>query len=191
MSNFGGKCYNKYRKIAYTCVFLDFTKGCHKMFCVGQTVLYGSNGVCMVDDVTEKRIGKTKIQYYVLKPLCNNTATLFVPTANQQLVSKMRRILTEDEAEAILRNLPPCGDWNDNKQERSEQFRAIITEGSCVELIRLIRLVRTHEQEQLAGGKRLHITDERFLKEAEKMVCEEFSLVLHISRDEVLERILQ
>lgn len=161
------------------------------MFCVGQTVLYGSNGVCMVDDVTEKRIGKTKMQYYVLKPLCNNTSTLFVPTANQQLVSKMRRILTEDEAEAILRNLPPCGDWNDNKQERSEQFRAIITEGSCVELIRLIRLVRTHEQEQLAGGKRLHITDERFLKEAEKMVCEEFSLVLHISREEVLERIMQ
>lgn len=161
------------------------------MFCVGQTVLYGSNGVCMVDDVTEKRIGKTKMQYYVLKPLCNNTSTLFVPTANQQLVSKMRRILTEDEAEAILRDLPPCGDWNDNKQERSEQFRAIITEGSCVELIRLIRLVRTHGQEQLAGGKRLHITDERFLKEAEKMVCEEFSLVLHISRDEVLERILQ
>lgn len=160
------------------------------MFCVGQTVLYGSNGVCMVDDVTEKRIGKTKMQYYVLKPLCNNTSTLFVPTANQQLVSKMRRILTEDEAEAILRDLPPCGDWNDNKQERSEQFRAIITEGSCVELIRLIRLVRTHEQEQLAGGKRLHITDERFLKEAEKMICEEFSLVLHISRDEVLERIL-
>ena len=161
------------------------------MFCVGQTVLYGSNGVCVVDDVTEKRIGKTKMQYYVLKPLCNNTSTLFVPTANQQLVSKMRRILTEDEAEAILRNLPPCGDWNDNKQERSEQFRAIITEGSCVELIRLIRLVRTHEQEQLAGGKRLHITDERFLKEAEKMICEEFSLVLHISRDEVLERIMQ
>lgn len=161
------------------------------MFCVGQTVLYGSNGVCMVDDVTEKRIGKTKKQYYVLKPLCNNTSTLFVPTANQQLVSKMRRILTEDEAEAILRNLPPCGDWNDNKQERSEQFRAIITEGSCVELIRLIRLVRTHGQEQLAGGKRLHISDERFLKEAEKMICEEFSLVLHISRDEVLERILQ
>ena len=160
------------------------------MFCVGQTVLYGSNGVCMVDDVTEKRIGKTKMQYYVLKPLCNNTSTLFVPTANQQLVSKMRRILTEDEAEAILRDLPPCGDWNDNKQERSEQFRAIITEGSCVELIRLIRLVRTHGQEQLAGGKRLHITDERFLKEAEKMICEEFSLVLHISRDEVLERIM-
>ena len=161
------------------------------MFCVGQTVLYGSNGVCMVDDVTEKRIGKTKMQYYVLKPLCNNTSTLFVPTANQQLVSKMRRILTEDEAEAILRDLPPCGDWNDNKQERSEQFRAIITEGSCEELIRLIRLVRTHGQEQLAGGKRLHISDERFLKEAEKMICEEFSLVLHISRDEVLERILQ
>lgn len=161
------------------------------MFCVGQTVLYGSNGVCMVDDVTEKRIGKIKMQYYVLKPLCTNTSTLFVPTANQQLVSKMRCILTKEEAEAILQDLPPCGDWNNNKLERSEQFRTIIAEGSCVELIRLIRLIRTHEQEQLARGKRLHITDERFLKEAEKMICEEFALVLQISRDEVLKRILQ
>lgn len=161
------------------------------MFCVGQTVLYGSNGVCVVDDVTEKHIGKTKMQYYVLKPVCTNTSTLFVPVANSQLVSKMRCILTADEAKAILRDLPPCGDWNNNKLERSEQFRAVIAEGACVELIRLIRLIRSHEQEQLAKGKRLHISDERFLKEAEKMICEEFSLVLGISRDEVLKRILQ
>jgi len=63
--------------------------------------------------------------------------------------------------------------------------------GACVELIRMIRLIRAHEQEQVRKGKRLHITDERFLKEAEKMVCEELSLVLDISRDEVLQRILQ
>ena len=107
------------------------------------------------------------------------------------LVKKIRGVMTKDMINGVLSKLPEPGEWNDNKQERSEQFRAIITEGSCVELIRLIRLVRTHGQEQLAGGKRLHITDERFLKEAEKMICEEFSLVLHISRDEVLERILQ
>ena len=171
--------------------FFNKLKGVSKMFCVGQTVLYGTNGVCVVDDVTEKRIGKTKMQYYVLKPVCTNTSTLFVPVGNTQLVSKMRCILTADEAKAILRELPPCGDWNDNKIERSEQFRSVITEGACVELIRMIRLIRAHEQEQVGKGKRLHITDERFLKEAEKMVCEELSLVLDISRDEVLQRILQ
>ena len=161
------------------------------MFSVGQNVLYGTNGVCVVNDITEKKVGKVSMEYYVLKPLDTNFSTLFVPTKNEALVKKIRGVMTKDMINGVLSKLPEPGEWNDNKQERSEQFRAIITEGSCVELIRLIRLVRTHGQEQLAGGKRLHITDERFLKEAEKMICEEFSLVLHISRDEVLERILQ
>ena len=60
-----------------------------------------------------------------------------------------------------------------------------------MELIRLIRQIRAHEQEQLGKGKRLHLSDERFLKEAEKMICEEFSLVLNIDRNEVLSRILR
>lgn len=161
------------------------------MFCIGQTVLYGSNGVCTIDDVTEKRIGKSRIEYYVLKPVCTTTSTLFVPTANTKLVSKIRRVLSEEEANRILSDLPVIGEWNDNKLERCDEFREIITEGDCVELIRLIRLIRDHERVQTARGKRLHISDERFLKEAEKMICEEFSLVLNIGREEVLARILQ
>ena len=160
------------------------------MFCVGQTVLYGSNGVCTVEGVTEKRIGKNTLQYYVLKPLATDSSTLFVPTANEKLVSKIRCVLTREEANALLAALPVCGEWNGNKQERSEAFRAVISEGSRVELIRLIRLICFHEREQSAKGKRLHISDERFLKEAEKMICEEFSLVLQLNRDEVLARLL-
>ena len=160
------------------------------MFSIGQTVLYGSNGVCMIDDVTEKRIGSSKIEYYVLKPVCTNTSTLFVPVSNQQLVGKIRCVLTADEANRILDNLPECGEWNDNKIERSDSFRTVISSGDSVELIRLIRLINLHEREQTAKGKRLHISDERFLKEAEKMICEEFSIVLNTTRESVLERIL-
>ena len=161
------------------------------MFCIGQTVLYGSNGVCTIDDVTEKRIGKSNLQYYVLRPVCTDTSTLFVPTANEKLVSKIRCVLTKEEASRILGALPAFGKWNNNKIERSEAFRAVISGGDRVELIRLIRQIRAHEQEQLGKGKRLHLSDERFLKEAEKMICEEFSLVLNIDRTEVLSRILR
>ena len=34
------------------------------------------------------------------------------------------------------------------------------------------------------------MSDERFLKEAEKMICEEFSIVLNTTRESVLSRIL-
>ena len=34
-------------------------------------------------------------------------------------------------------------------------------------------------------GKKLHIADERMLREAEKMICDEFAYVLGISQEEV------
>lgn len=160
------------------------------MFDVGQTVLYGSNGVCTIDDVTEKRIGKVTVEYYVLKPVYTNSSTLFVPTSNQKLVNKMRCVLTKAQAAEILDHIPECDEWIDSKLERNERFKEIIAEADCVELIKLIRLIHSHEQEQIEKGKRLHISDERFLKEAERMICEEFSIALDIGRDEVLARIL-
>ena len=44
--------------------------------------------------------------------------------------------------------------------------------------------------EQQKNGRRLHITDERFMKEAEKMLYEEFAYVLNIRKDQVLPFIL-
>ncbi len=161
------------------------------MLCKGQVVLYGANGVCTVDDVTEKRVGKTKMEYYVLHPVCNQTATLFVPIANRALVSKIRGIVTKEEAAHILNELPECFDWIESKPERTETFREIISSGDCMALVALVRTIRAHEQRQLAEGKRLHLSDERFLKEAQKMVCEEFSLALDIDHDEVISRIVQ
>lgn len=161
------------------------------MYSVGQTVLYGTNGVCSITDITTKRVGKVSMEYYVLKPICSNTSTLFVPTHNEKLVGKIRYVLTADEVNAILQSLPEYGEWNDNKIQRAELFKSIIAGGDCLELIRLIRLIHNHELVQIAKGKRLHIADERALKEAEKMVCDEVSTALQIDRDSVLELILK
>ena len=77
-----------------------------------------------------------------------------------------------------------------NKIERSEEFKNIISAADCKKLVALIRLILNHEKEQQNAGKHLHLSDERFLKEAEKMVTEEFSLVLGIDRDEVLKMVV-
>ena len=160
------------------------------MFSVGQNVLYGTNGVCVVEDITEKQVGKVSMEYYVLKPLASDSSTLFVPTHNEELVKRIRDILNKDSIDSILANLPDIGEWNENKQERSDDFKSIIAGGDCVELIRLIRLIHAHELSQTANHKRLHVSDERFMKEATKMVCEEFSIVLHTDRDSIMKRIL-
>lgn len=159
------------------------------MLSVGKKVLYGTNGVCSVEDITVKRIGGANIEYYVLKPLCSTSSTLFVPTGNETLLGKIRDISTPEKLRDIIDNPPEAGSWNDNKLERSEEFKSIISGADCKKLVALIRLITAHEKQQQAVGKHLHISDERFLKEAEKMVAEEFSVVLGIERDEVIKAV--
>ena len=60
-------------------------------------VMYGTTGVCVVDSVESKRIGRETKQYYVLKPISQTSATVFLPTDNEKLLGKVRRILTVDE----------------------------------------------------------------------------------------------
>lgn len=161
------------------------------MYEVGEIVLYGSNGVCKIEEITEKTISKTVIEYYVLKPIATQISTLFVPTQNEKLVGKMRKILAKEEIEKILENLPETGEWNKNKSERFDSFKKIILDGNCLELIGLIRLLHNQERKQMSRGKRLHITDEKFLKEAERMVYGEISVVLGVDKAQAKELVLK
>ena len=157
-----------------------------KMLSVGKKVLYGTNGVCSVDDITVKRIGRVDIEYFVLKPVCSNTSTLFVPSKNTALLSKIRDVSSPEKLKKIIENPPEAGEWIDNKIERSESFKEIIASADCERLVALIRLILSHEKEQHSKGKHLHISDEKILKEAEKMVTEEFSVVLGVEPDKVI-----
>ena len=159
------------------------------MYSIGEVVLYGSNGVCEITEITTKKIGKDSIEYYVLKPVCSDSSTLFVPTQNEMLVSRMRVVLSSDEIKDILSQKTDNEIWIDNKAERCEKIKEIISGGDCMKLVELIRM-HFHSKLQLKKGRRLHITDERFLKEAEKMVCDEVSVVLHIDRNDVLPLVL-
>ena len=54
----------------------------------------------------------------------------------------------------------------------------------------MIKALYHHQQVRQAQGKKLHVSDERFLKEAERTLYDEFALVLHISQEQVLPFIL-
>ncbi|HJI61111.1 MAG TPA: hypothetical protein OIM34_04135 [Ruminococcus bromii] len=112
------------------------------------------------------------------------------PTQNEMLVSRMRVVLSSDEIKDILSQKTDNEIWIDNKAERCEKIKEIISGGDCMKLVELIRRMHFHSKLQLKKGRRLHITDERFLKEAEKMVCDEVSVVLHIDRNDVLPLVL-
>ena len=157
------------------------------MFNVGEKVMYSVNGVCEITEITEKVFGKTKMQYYVLKPLYNSNSTLFVPIENKNLTSKMKKLWTKDEPDAILSEISKKEiKWNNNDVTRRDEFRNIISYGNVSEILEMLKAIWIHRREQLKKGRKLHISDEIYLKDAEKMIKEEIATVIGVEQEEVV-----
>lgn len=98
----------------------------------------------------------------------------------------MRYVLTKEEIHAKIRSIPEGRQgWIADERTRKERFRDIVSRADTFELIQLIKTLLEHQETVTAKGKKLHVADERMLQEAEKMICDEFSYVLGIPREEV------
>ena len=154
---------------------------------IDDTILYGTHGVCRITDVSEKTFNGCSKEYYVLKPVNDEKATVFVPAGNEKLIAKMRHVLTADEIHELIRAMPGKDTiWIENESERKDKYKKILMSGDRVELVQLIKTLYNHQKEQIAAGKKLHMTDERFMKDAERLLYEEFAHVLDIQYEQVL-----
>lgn len=162
------------------------------MYCVGDTVLYGSQGVCRIVGTDEKKIGGNKIEYFVLKPVYDENSTVFVPSSNDNLMSKMRSVLSAEAIYQMIKAMPDEDTiWIDDENERKQKYQKIISEGDRKKLVQLIKTLHLHKVSQQKKGRKLHQCDEGMLKQAEKLLYDEFALVLKIKPDEVLPFIME
>ena len=160
------------------------------MYHVNDTILYGSQ-ICRIEESTQKNFNGSPMEYYVLKPIYNDTSTIYVPVHNEKLTGKMRRILSAEEIYRLIRSMPDVdSEWVENEAERKETYKEILASGDREAIVRMIKALYHHQQVRQAQGKKLHVSDERFLKEAERTLYDEFALVLHISQEQVLPFIL-
>ena len=158
----------------------------------GDTVLYGTQGVCCITDITEREFKGTYTRYYILKPVYDSRSTLFVPESNQKLTAKMRRILSADEIYELIRAIPDKDPvWIENDAERAEQYRQILSSGNRSLLMQMIKSLYLRKEALTEKGRKLRIMDEHFFKDAERILYDEFALVLHIRPDEVLPFIMK
>jgi len=157
------------------------------MFQIDDTVVYGSQGVCRVSQITEQKLAGKTMKYYILTPLNNSTLTIYVPVENETLTSKMRRVLSPEEIKDIIHTMPAQElIWVENDSERRDAYRDILSRGDTLELVQLAKTLFLRKQELVSMGKKLHSADETFLKDAETMLYDEFALVLNITREEVV-----
>ncbi len=159
---------------------------------VNDMVLYGTEGLCRITEISIRNMHGEDVEYYVLKPVGETGSTIFIPTGNASLTAKMRRILSPEEIYALIRTMPACDTaWIENENERKQRYREILADGDRQELIRMLRAVYLYGEERKNQGKKLHLTDEKFLKDGEKLLHEEFAHVLNLKKDEVLPFIMK
>ena len=102
----------------------------------------------------------------------------------------MKRVLTKEEIDELLSSVVPGAlDWIENDNRRKVFCTYTIKSGDRLAMINMIDMLCAHQKEMENQRKHFHVTDERFLKEAEKLLHEEFSFVLGIPKNDVCDYI--
>ncbi|MCC0632643.1 CarD family transcriptional regulator [Clostridioides sp. ZZV15-6388] len=155
------------------------------MFKIDDYIMYGMTGVCKVLDITNEKITNgVQKEYYVLSPLYSNNTIIKIPVDNKKV--PMRKILSEVTVASLISDIPNMDtSWIDNEKMRSEQFKVMLRSGKCEELLKLIRSIYCNKEYIKSLGKKSHQADDNMMKEAERLLNEEFATVLNISPDEV------
>jgi len=162
------------------------------MFSIDDLIVYGVHGVCKIVTIEEKEFTGVKKKYFVLKPINSSSSTYYVPTDNETLISKMRKLLSEKEINELIDSMASeSANWIANENQRKEKYKSIISEGNHKELIKMIKAIFFEKKEREAIGKRLHASDERFLKEAEQVLHGEFQYVLNLNEDQLMAYIFE
>jgi len=159
------------------------------MYRQGQYVVYGSHGVCQIVDIEEKNIDRKAVQYFVLAPLSRPDARYYIPVHNEIAVGKMRLPLTRQQMEEMTGAEADTSLWIAEENIRKNRYRELIANCDPQGLFMMVRLLRLHRQEQYDLGRKFHVSDANFLKDAEMLLASEIAFVLEITREEAAELI--
>ncbi len=149
---------------------------------IGDCVIYGINGVCEIVEIGPLDFGGPDKIYYSLKPISDNRSTIFVPVEKEDDIP--RKVLSKEEVEDVI--------VRSRKAQAASYVPArdkcdpILKSGDNVEVSRMIKLLHNMRRENRKNHKGLNITEERILKDAEKVFYSEIASAFRMSMEEVV-----
>ena len=155
------------------------------MFQPGDLVVYGTTGVCRVEDITTPSGAEAGKVYYLLKPLYQN-GTVYTPVEHGKI--PIRPILTETEATALIDAMPsvaPQTISGTTMQAVSAQYQEALRQNDCQSRLQLLKYIYEKQHPDTPGKQRVSSLDERFRKQCEQLLYGELAVSLGISMEEV------
>ena len=157
------------------------------MFQAGDLVVYGTTGVCRVESIDQPNMtgADRNKKYYRFKPFYQD-GVIYTPVDNTKV--SIRPVITREEADRLIDLIPSI---------RAEAYRAptlqalaqhdqkAVHSHSCLALIELMMSIYTKQKQAESLNRRLGIVDERYKKQAERLLYGELAAALEIPFDEV------
>lgn len=156
------------------------------MFEIGEYVVCGNKGVCVVEDVAKLDISGVdkEREYYILKPLYMAGSTVYVPVDSAE--KSMRRVLKRDEAQKLIKGIPDIPLLVITNEKLSEQmYRECIRTNDCEELIKIIKTIYQRKQKRIQAGRKVTAVDAKYFHIAEDSLYGELAVALEMPKDEV------
>ncbi len=168
-----------------TCYLYTMKEGI-AMFQKGEYIIYRNTGVCQVAEigVPENFPITEGTLYYFLVPI-RGSGTIYIPINSPVF---MRPVLTREEADTLISSIPLLPELPTQYKDQKAlvgTYKALVQTHDCSTLLQLIKSIRKKDSELTQKGKHLGKIDIQYRKQAEEMLCEEFSIALSIPFEEI------
>jgi len=158
------------------------------MYQIGDRVVYGIHGVCSIVDEEKQMVDKKQVTYLVLEPVGQAGSRYLIPTHNTVAMGKLCKMLSAKELEVMLQSDEVHSDhWIKDENLRKQAYRDLIGSGNRMKLMGMVYSLYEHKKAQTAAGRKCHLCDENFLRDAEKLLISEISIVMNMDQMEAKE----
>jgi CarD family transcriptional regulator len=154
------------------------------MFRKGEYIIYGSNGVCEVQDYMKAEDMGNQRMYYVLMPMRSKGSVIYSPVDNKKVF--MRPIISKEEAKELLAGIPEYEDMEiKDVRSQEQQYKEILQDYDCTQFLRFIKALYMRKKKREAAGRRITAVDEKYLYLAKDSLLNELALALEMKVEEV------
>jgi len=161
------------------------------MFSIGDMVMYGGTGVCVVENITTLKLSGVDKErlYYVLRPMYQS-GTIQTPVDSNKI--PIRPVLTKTQAEELVDAIPKvtatiCTEKN--LSALRNHYQQQMSSFDCLDLLRMTKSIYAKKRDAESRQKKIGMTDEKYLRRAEDLLFGELAVALGISRDAVTDYI--
>lgn len=156
------------------------------MYSVNDYVIYGGNGVCVVEDICTldgNGIDDSRV-YYRLKPLYEKGSMVYAPVDN--LKSTLRDLLTEQEALVMMDEFPDIAIIEiKNEKTLEQEYRNALKSYSGRELMRVMKTAFLRMQKRIEQNKKVVMVDEKYYQKSKELLFGEWAVVLDRTREDM------